>query len=357
MQPNLHCRDKSVGKHDMSFDSLAIPERVKQGLLRAVKDHRLPPAYLFVGPAGVGKQTTAFTLAKALNCSVQDGDGCDQCRVCRRIDRHLHPDIHLVEPQWQVIKIDQIRQLQEVLTLQAYEGRVKVAILDDAGKLTVEAGNALLKMLEEPPVQTLFVLICQHLGNLPATVISRAQVLRFGLLAHDQVVAILQQHGREPGAAERATYLSGGRPGAALTLDLPVVLERRAEALQLLTEARSGDPAGVLARAEHWARRKADHDALFQMLLSLIRDLAVSRAGGGETSLMHGDLRDALAPLAAGVPAATLWDVFDIVHAAEEAIAHNANPQLAFEVMLFKIGDAYERARQRDRQRSRQVCV
>ncbi|HSF29669.1 MAG TPA: DNA polymerase III subunit delta' [Candidatus Tectomicrobia bacterium] len=341
----------------MRFDGLAIPERVRQGLRRAVKAQRLPPAYLFVGPSGVGKQTTAWTLAKALNCCVQDGDACDQCRVCRRIDRRLHPDIHLVEPQGQVIKIDQVRRLQEVLTLQAYEGRVKVAILDDAGKLTVEAGNALLKMLEEPPLRTLFVLICQHLGNLPATVISRAQVLRFGVLTHDQVVDILQKHGRESGAAERATYLSGGRPGAALTLDLPVVLERRAEALQLLTEARSGDAAGVLAHAEHWARRKGDHDTLFQMLLSLIRDLAVSRAGGGETLLMHGDLRDALAPLAAGVPAATLRDIFDIVHAAEEAIAHNANPQLAFEVMLFKIGDAYERAPQRDRQRSRHVRV
>ena len=112
-------------------------------------------------------------------------------RSARRIDRHLHPDIHLVEPQGQVIKIDQVRQLREVLALQAYEGRVKVAILDNVGQLTVEAGNALLKILEEPPAETLFVLICQHLGNLPATVISRAQVVRFGLLAHAQVVSLV----------------------------------------------------------------------------------------------------------------------------------------------------------------------
>jgi DNA polymerase III subunit delta' len=353
MQPNFHRRDKTVGGDGMGFSSLAIPERVRQGLLRAVKDRRVPPAYLFVGPVGVGKQTTALTLAKALNCCVQDGDACDQCGVCRRIDRYLHPDIHLVEPQGQVIKIDQVRQLQEVLTLQAYEGRVKVAILDDADKLSVEAGNALLKMLEEPPAQTVFVLVCQHLGSLPATVISRAQVLRFALLAHEQVVALLRQHGREPGAAERVSCLSGGRPGAALAFELPVELERRAEALQLLTEARSGDPAAVLARAEQWGKRKGDHEALFRMLLSLARDLAVSRAGGDDTMLMHGDLRHALAPLAVSVPPATLWQVFDIVHSAQEAIAHNANPQLAFEVMLFKIGDAYEG----DRQRSRHALV
>jgi DNA polymerase-3 subunit delta' len=341
---------KGMDGGDMGFDDLAIAERVRQVLLQTVKHRRLPPAYLFVGPAGVGKRTTAMTLAKALNCLVQDGDACERCAACQRIARHLHPDIHLVEPQGQVIRIDQVRQLRDVLALQAYEGRVKVAILDDVGKLTVEAGNALLKTLEEPPVQTLFVLICQHLGSLPATVISRAQILRFGLLVHEQVVALLRRHGREPSAAERTTCFSGGRPGAALALDLPTMLERRADALQLWTQGRSGDAAELLASAEQWAKRKGDLDPLFEMFLSLIRDVVVSRAGGAERLLMHADIRAELSPLAAGVPSATLWDVFEIVHTTQEAIAHNANPQLAFEVMLFKIGDAYERARQRDRQ-------
>jgi DNA polymerase-3 subunit delta' len=350
MQPNLTQIVTVVGGRDMGFGDLALPERVKQALLRVVKEQRVPPAYLFVGPAGLGKRTTAFALAKALNCAVQTGDACDQCALCLRIDRQLHPDIHLVEPQGQVIKIDQVRQLREVLMLQAYEGRVKVAILDDAGKLSVEAANALLKILEEPPFQTLFLLVCQHLGSLPATVISRAQVLRFSPLAHDQVVALLRQCGREPGAAERAACLSGDRPGAALALDLPVVLQRRAEALQLLTQARTGDATALLASAEQWAKRKSDHDSLFEMLLSLVRDMAVSRAGGDDTLLLHGDICDTLSPLAAVVPSATLWEVFEIVHSTQEAVTHNTNPQLAFEVMLFKIGDAYERARQRDRQ-------
>jgi DNA polymerase III subunit delta' len=350
MQPIFQPRSKGMDARDMGFDGLAIAERVRQVLLQTVKHQRLPPAYLFVGPAGVGKRTTAMALAKALNCPLQNGDACEHCTVCQRIERHLHSDVHLVEPQGQVIKIDQVRQLREVLALQAYEGRVKVAILDDVGKLTVEAGNALLKILEEPPAQTLFVLICQHLGSLPATVISRAQVLRFGLLAHEQVVALLRRQGREPSVAERTSYLSGGRPGAALGLDLPAALERRADALRLWTQGRSGDAAVLLASAEQWAKRKGDFDSLFEMLLSLLRDVAVSRAGGKEAQLMHADIREALSPLAAGIPSATLWDMFEIIHSTQEAIAHNANPQLAFEVMLFKIGDAYERARQCDHQ-------
>jgi DNA polymerase-3 subunit delta' len=333
----------------MGSPDLLIPDWIRQGLRRAVRDHRLPHAYLFVGPARVGKRTTAMALAKAVNCPSQAGDACNHCAVCQRIDRGVYPDLHLMEPQGQTIKIDQIRRLRELLMLQAYEGRMKVAILDDAEKLTIEATNSLLKILEEPPEDTLFILLCQNLGGLPATVMSRTQILRFGLLPRDRLVALLRQRQRSPEEAAQAASLSGGRPGHALGLELSKILELRAEALQLLTQAQRGDPAALLGSAEQWAKRKSDYDLLFDMLLSLSRDLAIAQAGGGEAALMHGDLQPALAPLASSVPEATLWEVFDIIHATQQAIAHNANPQLAFEVMLLRIGDAYERPRQRDR--------
>jgi DNA polymerase-3 subunit delta' len=333
----------------MGFSDIVMPEWVRRGLYQAVTDHKLPHAYLFVGPAGVGKRTTAMALAKAVNCPFQAGDACDRCAVCQRIDRGVYPDLHLVAPQGQAIKIDQIRQLQAMLTLQAYEGRMKVALLDDAEKLTIEAANSLLKILEEPPAETLFILLCQNLGGLPATVTSRAQVLRFGLLPRDHIIALLRQRQRSPAEAEQVASLSGGRPGRAVALELPKTLELRAEALQLLTQAQRGDPAVLLGSAEHWAKRKGDYEGLFEMLLSLTRDLALVQAGGTEAALMHGDLRGALAPLVSSALEATLWEVFDLIHATQQAIAHNANPQLAIEVMLLRIGDAYERPRQRDR--------
>jgi DNA polymerase III gamma/tau subunit len=160
---------------------------------------------------------------------------------------------------------------------------------------------------------------------------------------------LLRQHGRSADQAELVTRLSGGRLGAALALELAPTLECRAEVLQCLRQAQTGDPAVVLSSAEQWAKRKSDYPILFEMLLSLLRDLVITRAGGDDALLMHSDIRDALAPLAA-VPSATLWEIFEVVHSTQEAVAHNANPQLALEVMLLKIGDAYERARQRGRQ-------
>jgi DNA polymerase-3 subunit delta' len=329
----------------MGLASLTIAEGAKQALLTAIRDHTLPHAYLFLGPAGVGKRTTALALAKALNCPVQQAEACNRCSTCQRIERSLHPDVHLVEPQGQAIKIDQIRHLQSLLSLHAYEGGTKVAILDDASRLTKEAANALLKVLEEPPALTLLILVCQHLGELPATVLSRTQMLRFGLLRHPTLVTLLRQQGRPQAEAELLASLSGGRPGKALTLEVPKVVHMRQQALDLLTRASSGDPAVTLASAEQWAKRKSDHDLLFEMLLSLARDLAVIRAGGCESHLIDADMASSLSPLATSLPRATVWEVFEIIHATHRALTHNANPQLAFEVMLFSIGDAYERAR------------
>ena len=357
MQPVLRQGVVGGGASQMAFDELVIPQQVKRALRSSMDRRRLPTAYLFVGPEGVGKQTTALVLAKALNCLATEGDACNRCTTCLRIDRRVHPDVHLIEPQGQAMKIDQIRQLQEVLTLQAYEGRMKVALLDDAGQLTVEAANSLLKILEEPPSQTLFILISRQLGNLPATLISRTQVLQFGLMAPEQIALWLSQHAHDPGTAARLAHLSGGRLGTALSLDLAATLERRQEALHLFTAALAADPSATLVNAELWGKRKADHALLFAMLLSLLRDLSIIRAGGKAAFLLHQDIRETLIPLATSLPRSTLWELFDIVHLAQEAIARNVNPQLAFEVMFLKIGETYERARHRDRGRQPDLAV
>jgi DNA polymerase-3 subunit delta' len=335
----------------MPIADFVIAEPVRQILLRAVRTRALPPAYLFVGPSGVGKRATALALAQALNCLTPDGDACGACSVCQRIEKGVHPDIHLVEPQGQAVKIDQIRHLQDALILQAYDARLKVAIIDNATKLTVEAANSLLKMLEEPPDGTLFVLICQHLGGVPATILSRTQVVRFGLLPHDEMVALLRRHPASQADAEQLAALSGGRLGKAIVLELPKVLEMRLQALDLLLQAQAGESSILFSRAEQWAKRKGDHDLLFELLLSLVRDLAIRQAGGQMQLLIHRDMPSDLTSLAAGLSTIAIGELFEIVHATQLAITHNANAQLAFEVMLLKIGGVYERARQRDRER------
>ena len=145
----------------MSFSEFKEQKAVAGQLRRSLERGRLAHAYLFAGPRGSGKEAMARTLAKALNCTEKDFDSCDHCDSCRRIDGNAHPDIYWVRPESKSrrIQIEQMREFMKAVNLRSSMGRVKVGIVVDADCLGDEASNAFLKTLEEPPAQTVIVLL------------------------------------------------------------------------------------------------------------------------------------------------------------------------------------------------------
>ena len=133
-------------------------------------------AYLFVGPQGVGRELAAMALAASLNCP--DG-GCGVCDVCARVLRRAHPDVYTIAPEGAQILVDQVRTVRENAYLSPYEGRVKVFLFEDAHRLNPAASNALLKVLEEPPGDVVFVLVTESPEDLLPTVVSRCRRVDF----------------------------------------------------------------------------------------------------------------------------------------------------------------------------------
>ena len=131
----------------MTFARILGHERQKDILRRALAGGRLAHAYLFEGPEGVGKRLMALALVRAVFCP--EG-GCGVCAACRKVDHHNHPDLHLLEPDGTLIKIEQIRAIQKELSYRPLEARKKVCLIDSADRMNQAAGNALLKTLEEP---------------------------------------------------------------------------------------------------------------------------------------------------------------------------------------------------------------
>ena len=150
----------------MPFRALSGHRHLLELLARAVVRDTLPPSLIFSGPEGVGKQSAALALAQALNCEravawPDDGgrDGCGECAACRRLARGVHADLLVVSPgDSGSIKLDRIREAIDRSAYRPFEGRRRVVIVDDADALGVEAQNALLKTLEEPPPASVFVL-------------------------------------------------------------------------------------------------------------------------------------------------------------------------------------------------------
>ncbi|MFO7642692.1 MAG: DNA polymerase III subunit delta', partial [Candidatus Competibacteraceae bacterium] len=144
---------------------------------------RLPHALLLAGPAGLGKLAFAKRLARALLCETPDveGDACGRCRSCRLFQAGSHPDYRMEQPveEGKAIRIDPIRELCGFLGFTAQYGGYKIALLEPADRLNLNAANSLLKTLEEPPGDCLLLLVTAHPARLPATVRSRCQKVSF----------------------------------------------------------------------------------------------------------------------------------------------------------------------------------
>ncbi|MFV0558071.1 MAG: DNA polymerase III subunit delta' [Enterococcus sp.] len=163
---------------------------------RSVEHGRLAHAYLFEGDQGTGKQQLGDWLTKRLFCTqVQQGEPCQVCNNCLRIASHEHPNVHIVSPDGQTIKVDQIRQLQTEFSKSGFESRQQVFILRDAEKMNASAANSLLKFLEEPQGRFLAILETESLGRILPTIQSRCQIIHFSPLNPRHLIEKLQSDG------------------------------------------------------------------------------------------------------------------------------------------------------------------
>ncbi len=265
------------------------------GILRGcIARDRMPHALFFTGDEGIGKRLTAINLAKALNCrervteresneagkSGSQADSCDRCPSCVKIENGNHPDVYLIESEGEgdQITVSAIRGLEESLAYKPFEGKYKIAIIDNAERMNPAAANAFLDTLESPPPQSVLILVSSRPDMLLPTIRSRCQKIYFNPLPRHVMSGLLQEkfNKLDSEQAQLLTSLSGGRLGYVLNEDLITqrdgyfdVLKQMLEGLE---EAEGGDMEEFLDWAQVW-----------------LRDLAVFRATGRVDLLMNSD--------------------------------------------------------------------
>ncbi len=192
------------------WEELVGQERAAKYLEGAVRSGKVSHAYLFVGPPGAGKKTAAKALACALIC---DDDGCGVCPTCYRVKRGFHPDVRLIEPEGAATYlVQQVRAIVRDVSLTPVEGSRKIYILDSSDFLNEASANALLKTLEEPPDDAVFVLLSGSYEAVPQTVVSRCQVVRFSRMPSDVAVGVLvEKTGARADEAAAALAAAGPR--------------------------------------------------------------------------------------------------------------------------------------------------
>lgn len=193
----------------VTFDQVVGQEHVKDVLSAAVQHGRTGHAYLFSGPRGVGKTTTARLLAMAVNCEAEDPATrpCGVCESCRLVQAGSHPDVAELDAASNN-SVDDVRDLRERVGLASLRGGQRVWILDEAHMLSKAAANALLKTLEEPPPGLIFILATTEPEKLPPTILSRCQHFRFRRLSDDEIAGKLERLVTAAGAEAEAEALA-----------------------------------------------------------------------------------------------------------------------------------------------------
>lgn len=172
----------------MKFKDEMGNEKVKELLRKSIRKNRISSSYLFFGPQGSGKTATAYAFVQSIFCDnfISQNDACDECKYCRLIKKREYPDFYVISPgsstkesKTKSIKIGQIRQLQNNLNLKSYYPKKKVVIVESAEMMNLNAQNAFLKSLEEPPGDTVIILITNNINMLLPTIISRCQKTAF----------------------------------------------------------------------------------------------------------------------------------------------------------------------------------
>ncbi len=361
------------------WDDLVGQSRVAEYLAAAVRRGAISHAYLFTGPAGAGKKSTARAFACAIICA---DDGCGTCAECRRIKRGLHPDVRNVAPEGAATyMVEQIREIIHDVNLAPVEGERTIYILEAADSFNESAANAFLKTLEEPPDHVIIVLLATTYEAVPPTIASRCQVVRFRRLSpHDATRLLAERTGASEAEATAALAATGGVLARATEFldsvprrlardhmlgtlkDLSVYDEHDVlmAARRLLAAVKApldelkalqaeevrervdfvGKSGGKALEDRHkrqlTAREREGVTEVLNIAESWLRDCLVLSQGVGDL-VANRDVADAMEEVAAVITPAAATRALAAVKQARRRISYNVSPQLAIEAMLFDI--------------------
>ncbi|MBI2873886.1 MAG: DNA polymerase III subunit delta' [Firmicutes bacterium] len=357
--------------------SLLVPEgqpRAARILKGALGSGKVSHAYLFHGPAGVGKATAARHFVMALLCPQTREQACGECSSCRRVLGGNHPDLQVLSPELDGLGIAQVRSLIRFLSSGPYQGPVRCALILDSDQMNRPAANALLKTLEDPPVYTRLLLTTDNPAHLLSTVISRCQSVPFGPLPHDVLEKLLSQRGFSAERASLAAALAGGSitramemdglladdDGGLLALTRALMGQGRSDregGSRTAVDSSSGIRAAVELRARVSRSGEGQRGNLVQQLTVLLCCLAEAwgkpaesrnnypgAAGGTGRWIEEGGTYGQVLANLAGYSPSVLGRLGGYVMETKRAIEENANIGLALEALFLRWREAVNHA-------------
>lgn len=336
----------------MRFSDIEAQDTAVRILRASIRKGSVAHAYLFTGPRGSGKTSTALAYAAALNCAdrTPDGDACGTCLSCLRIQSGSDADVRLIAPDGNQTKIQQMQDMIKDLGFAPLSGRYKVFIIEQADTLNSHSENCILKILEEPPVYAVLILLSRNPKSLLPTIRSRCRVVRFGRAGTEDVTNALRKRFDLPDdELSMIASCAQGLIGRAFSLAAePQFMEERQVVFQALKDWADGPTVLGLRTAEllrEEAKPSKDDTrtavgnltGMLDNILTWYADLLTLKVRGSDAPVTNIDYLDELDTLARRYSTGRLQSAIGSIMETRRYLEGNITPQLALESMFFDL--------------------
>jgi DNA polymerase-3 subunit delta' len=328
----------------MNFNSIIGQPVLVGSLKRAVREDMVANGYIFCGPEGSGKSLGAAVFARALNCRGEEQDKpCGSCISCRKFESGNHPNIEVIKPTGASIKIKQIREVIAKVSKKPFESGYKVLIMDDADKMTQDAQDAFLKTLEEPPANTIFILLAQNHNSLLPTVLSRCQVFNMRKVSTQQIEDyLLKNYNYDKEQISFAAVSANGIIGRAVEmLSNKELQDTRRLYVSLTAKIANNSYTELAAAAGELTENKEAADKLLDFMLSWYRDILISKQDCEKQVLVNSDNADIIVRQGLNLDEKKLNRIIDAIKRTISYINHNVGTKNSIDSMLLNIMEVY----------------
>ncbi|MBU2488184.1 MAG: DNA polymerase III subunit delta' [Proteobacteria bacterium] len=327
------------------MEPVTYQKRALGFLSRILASGDLPGSLLFTGDPGLGKREAALAFAMAANCQTPAGGPylfgehgpCGACPSCKKIRAQSHPDVLVVERSGAHVRIVQVRALLETLAMRPHGSGTRVVILPEAQALNREAGNALLKVVEEPPERTLFILIAPEASRILPTLVSRSHEIRFFPVPEGDIARWIAENrpGTAPEAGRALAVLSRGSLVRARELAESNGLARRDFLARELAALARGGVRRAMMLADLVSRDKDQAARDLEWIALWLRDLLVRHYA--PERIVNADLAAEVERQAGAAGPERLLPHLAAVADCERDLAKNVNPRMAFEALFLQL--------------------
>ena len=323
------------------FQEIIGQEHIKEHLLHAMEQNKVSHAYLLQGELGAGKEFIAKAFAAALQCERGTANACGQCRSCKQIESRNHPDvIWVTHEKPNTIGVEDIRtQLNQDIEIKPYYGPKKIYIISECEKMTVQAQNALLKTLEEPPSYGLIILLSTNAEALLSTILSRCVVLRMRPVEDSKIEEYLMNKLQIPDYKARVcAAFARGNMGKAKALAESEDFEHiKEEAVSLLKYIQDMEISEIIAAIKKINDYKFDISNYLDIIMVWFRDILLFKATKDPNALIFSEEIGSIKKIADRSSYEGIEMILESLEKAQNRLSANVNFELTMELLFLTI--------------------